>query len=76
MLREKHKFDRMDWVFNEVNEEMKFPDHMDTVHIDEKWFYLMHDGSRCRVFPDKRTRTASSGCRLRRAFTTRAACRK
>ena len=27
-------------------------DFDDVVHLDEKWFYLLHDGTPCRVFPN------------------------
>ena len=52
LLTPKHKLDRLSWVSSQVPGGTSFPDFYDTVHVDEKWFYLMRDGSSCRIFPD------------------------
>ena len=49
-LQQKHN--RLQWVIGEYNKtKRKFGDNFDTCHGDEKWFYLMRDGTTCRVFP-------------------------
>ena len=57
LLSQWAKYRRLHWVMvNEmvdVDGIMRFTDNLNTVHLDEKWFYLMHNGRRCRVFPDK-----------------------
>ena len=64
MLRYKHMYDRLDWVLNELDFEYDeeeevvvsdgtLTDNKNTVHIDEKWFYLRHDGKAVRVYPDE-----------------------
>ena len=48
----RHKCDRLSWVIQEYDmAKRRFGDNKNIVHGDEKWFYLMHDGSVCRVFP-------------------------
>ena len=55
-------YDRLDWVLNEIDfvydddgevSGGTFTDNKNTVHIDEKWFYLRHDGVAVRVYPDE-----------------------
>ena len=48
----RHKLDRLTWVIEEYDRETQmFGDNRNTCHGDEKWFYLTHDGTVCRVFP-------------------------
>ena len=43
---------RLRWVISKYNKRLrKFEDSNDVAHGDEKWFYLLQDGSVCRVFP-------------------------
>ena len=52
MLKLKHKIDRLEWVLRIFDDGTRaWPDCYDTVHGDEKWFFLMRDGVPCRVFP-------------------------
>ena len=37
----------------------KFVDPIDRVHIDEKWFYLMENGTVVRIFPNEDGETSS-----------------
>jgi len=53
LLRLGHKVKRLRWAINEIDGDGMLSDHKDTVHADEKWFFMMHDGSVCRVFPDE-----------------------
>ena len=56
LLTKKHKLDRLDWVLDHIEtqgQQHLFVQNYDTCHGDEAWFYLMTDGSVCRVFPDK-----------------------
>jgi hypothetical protein len=53
----KHKRDRMAFVISRVDSSTKtsrhplFSNHYDVVHVDEKWFYLLSDGSHVLVAP-------------------------
>ena len=51
-LKPQHKLQRLAWVLDNELDGNTLSDHKDTVHIDEKWFFLMHDGEVCRCFPD------------------------
>ena len=55
-LTKKHRFERLRWILDSELEHgdqgPMLPDNRHTVHGDEKWFVLMHDGSVCRCFPD------------------------
>ena len=53
LLRLGHKVKRLRWALNEIDGDGMLSDHKDTVHCDEKWFFMMHDGSVCRIFPDE-----------------------
>ena len=43
---------RLRWVISKYDKRLrKFENSNDVAHGDEKWFYLLQDGSVCRVFP-------------------------
>ena len=47
-----HKLNRLLWVLDEYDQDtQKFGSNENTCHVDDKWFYLTHDGNVCRVFP-------------------------
>ena len=49
-----HRVNRLEFVLSQINKwTAEFTTLEDTVHGDEKWFFLMKDGQVCRVFPDK-----------------------
>ena len=49
-----HRVNRLEFVLIQINKRTaEFTTLEDTVHGDEKWFFLMKDGQVCRVFPDK-----------------------
>ena len=51
-LTTKHRRDRLSWVIARYNKKKKkFESNDDFCHGDEKWFYLLRDGTVCRVFP-------------------------
>ena len=51
-LSVRHKLDRLRWVINEYDQKKRrFGNNYNTCHGDEKWFYLLKDGTVCRVFP-------------------------
>ena len=53
-LSDYHKRCRLEWILNEVGKRNRsFSPGYDTVHLDEKWFYLMKDGRKIRMFPDE-----------------------
>jgi hypothetical protein len=52
LLRLRHKLDRLAWVLEQEITGDKLGDNKNTVHVDEKWFYIMNDGAVCRCFPD------------------------
>ena len=39
-LSQKHKLKRMEFVLDHIKSDGTFHDMYDTVHIDEKWFYM------------------------------------
>ena len=48
----RQKCDRLTWAIDHYDKHSrKFKDHFNTCHGDEKWFYLLKDGTVCRVFP-------------------------
>eukprot|EP00117_Sycon_ciliatum_P044524 scpid94515/ scgid32113/ len=48
----KHRRDRLSWAISRYDRrKKKFGDNNNIAHGDEKWWYLMRDGSVCRVFP-------------------------
>ena len=50
-----HRINRLTFALDQVNQQAgRFSDLKNTVHSDEKWFYLMSDGQVCRVFPNNR----------------------
>ena len=51
LLSPKHRHDRLSWAIEHYEKSRrKFVDN-NICHGDEKWFYLMRDGTVCRVFP-------------------------
>ena len=51
-LTSKHRLDRLSWVLSFYQKrQKKFEDNNNIAYGDEKWFYLMRDGTVCRVFP-------------------------
>ena len=56
-LTVRHRDNRLTWVIDQYDKKRRrFGDQLNQVHGDEKWFYLMHDGTVCRMFPrHKRT---------------------
>ena len=51
-LTVRHRVNRLTWVIDQYDKKRRrFGDQLNQVHGDEKWFYLMHDGTVCRVFP-------------------------
>ena len=51
-LTSKHRLDRLSWVLSFYQKRRKkFVDNNNIAHGDEKWIYLMRDGTVCRVFP-------------------------
>jgi len=51
LLTPKKKRGRLEWVSKRVPAGSSTQEFFDAVHVDEKWFYLMRDAERCRVFP-------------------------
>lgn len=62
----KHKHDRMAFVISRVDgsttasRHTLFGHHYDIVHVDEKWFYLMSDGSHVLLAPNEELPAAPS----------------
>ena len=51
----RHKIDRLSFVLDQIDPTTSnFNNLENVVHGDEKWFFMMKDGTVCRVFPDKR----------------------
>ena len=51
----RHKIDRLSFVLDQIDPTTSnFNNWENVVHGDEKWFFMMKDGTVCRVFPDKR----------------------
>ena len=51
----RHKIDRLAFVLDQIDPTTSnFNNLENMVHGDEKWFFMMKDGTVCRVFPDKR----------------------
>ena len=51
-LTSKHRLDRLIWVLSFYQKrQKKFVDNNNITHGDEKWFYLMRNGTVCRVSP-------------------------
>ena len=49
-----HRVNRLEFVLSQFNKRTaEFTTLEDSMHGDEKWFFLMKDGQVCRVFPDK-----------------------
>ena len=48
-LSPEHRLARTAWVKKFITEKGDVNDLMDYIHIDEKWFYVHHDGSKIYV---------------------------
>jgi hypothetical protein len=54
MLTDNHKLDRVAFTLSMLNKQGNsycYDDMMDTVHVDEKWFYVVKDGQGCYILP-------------------------
>ena len=49
----RHRRDRLTWVLDKFDRrKLRFSDQVDVSHGDEKWIYLLRDGTACRVSPN------------------------
>ena len=51
LLSERRRYHSLRWVISKYNKRLRKQDSNDVAHGDKKWFYLLQDGSVCRVFP-------------------------
>ena len=55
-LTDEHKAKRIEWIlslidFRSDGRQLLFKDHFNYIHVDEKWLYLMKDGTKTRLLP-------------------------
>ena len=51
LLSERQRYHRLRLVISKYNKRLRKQDSNDVAHGDKRWFYLLQDGSVCRVFP-------------------------